>query len=314
MARLRKRIFGIGAVLAVVVLVVAACGGGDPTATPRPTATTRPAATPESTATAAPQAAPDFPNARLGGTLKLATGGDPPTWDGLRESTGQTHDPLMPNYDQLVMFDPNNLDEIVGQVAESWTVSDDGLRWLFTIRRGITFSNGNPLTAQDVAFTYDLIQNPPEDIPSPWIGNLGRVGDITTPDDYTLSLTLTSVDASLLASLAAGPLLIHDKEFVEAEGRARVAQWPPMGSGPFMGLPDGFNRGGVRRASGPLPGVSRGSLRPRADPGRRRGTRASEGAARRCSGGPSAGEALRSTRPTPDRLTPHRRQVAARRT
>ncbi len=237
MARLRKRMFGSGAVVAVVVLVVAACGGGDPTATPRPTATTQPVAT------EAPKAAPDFPNARFGGTLKFATGGDPPSWDGLRESTGQTHDPLMPNYDQLVMFDPNNLDEIVGQVAESWTVSDDGLRWIFTIRRGITFSNGNPLTAQDVAFTYDLIQNPPEDIPSPWIGNLARVGDITTPDDYTLSLTLTSVDASLLASLAAGPLLIHDKEFVEAEGRERVAQWPPMGSGPFMGEPDGFNRG-----------------------------------------------------------------------
>lgn len=56
-------------------------------------------------------------------------------------------------YDRLIRFDVNDVSKIHGQVAESWTVSDDGKTFTFTIRDGITFHSGNPLTAEDVAYS-----------------------------------------------------------------------------------------------------------------------------------------------------------------
>lgn len=53
-------------------------------------------------------------------------------------------------YDRLINYDVDNVSNIYGGVAESWTVSDDGLTFIFTIRKGISFASGNTLTADDV--------------------------------------------------------------------------------------------------------------------------------------------------------------------
>ena len=44
-----------------------------------------------------------------------------------------------------------------GSLSESWEVSDDGLVWTFNLRDGITWSDGEPITAEDFKFTYDAI-------------------------------------------------------------------------------------------------------------------------------------------------------------
>ena len=56
-------------------------------------------------------------------------------------------------YDRLVGYDLNDVSKIHGVVAESWTISADGQTYTFRIRPGITFASGNPLTAEDVAFS-----------------------------------------------------------------------------------------------------------------------------------------------------------------
>jgi peptide/nickel transport system substrate-binding protein len=56
-------------------------------------------------------------------------------------------------YDRLMMFEPENLTKLVGGVAESWDVSGDGKSIVFKIRPGLKFHSGNPVTAQDVAFS-----------------------------------------------------------------------------------------------------------------------------------------------------------------
>jgi len=233
MTRLRSKLLASLTIFGIVALIVSACGGGDPTATSAPTATLAPKPlAPAPTPTPEPSAAPNFPEAKRGGTLRTAVGGNAPSWDLLRENTGFAYDPAQPAYDSLVINNPSNLSEIVGQVAESWTLGSDGLTWTFAIRKGITFVNGNTMTAQDVKWTYDAILNPPEGVKSPWSANLASIGSITTPDDYTLVIQQSETDASLLAAFAAG-IVIYDKEFVEAEGRDRMTKWPPMGSGPF---------------------------------------------------------------------------------
>lgn len=56
-------------------------------------------------------------------------------------------------YDRLVTFDVDNVSEIQPQIAEDWTVSEDGLTFTFTIRDDVTFHSGNRLTAHDVEYS-----------------------------------------------------------------------------------------------------------------------------------------------------------------
>jgi peptide/nickel transport system substrate-binding protein len=58
------------------------------------------------------------------------------------------------NFDLIENFDKNDLSASQG-FATSWTQSDDGLTWTFDIRQGATWQDGQPLTAKDVAFTYN---------------------------------------------------------------------------------------------------------------------------------------------------------------
>ena len=64
------------------------------------------------------------------------------------EITGNT-------YDMLVRLDLNDTTKVVGGVAESWTVSDDGLTYTFKLKPGLTFASGNPITAEDVAWSFE---------------------------------------------------------------------------------------------------------------------------------------------------------------
>ncbi len=56
-------------------------------------------------------------------------------------------------YDNLIEFDPNDLGPLVGGIAESWTIGDDGVTYTFQIREGLTFHSGNPITAADAEFS-----------------------------------------------------------------------------------------------------------------------------------------------------------------
>ena len=61
--------------------------------------------------------------------------------------------------EQLGQRNPNTL-EVEPKLAESWQISEDGLTMTFRLRDGLRFSDGQPLTASDVKFTFDWIQNP----------------------------------------------------------------------------------------------------------------------------------------------------------
>lgn len=58
-------------------------------------------------------------------------------------------------YDLLVRLDPTDTSKVKGDLAESWTVSDDGLTYTFKLKSGLKFASGNPITAEDVAFSFE---------------------------------------------------------------------------------------------------------------------------------------------------------------
>jgi peptide/nickel transport system substrate-binding protein len=96
---------------------------------------------------------------------------------------------------------------VIGQVAESWDVSEDGLVYTFHLRDDIVWSDGTSLTADDVVFTFDAINN--EAVASPRRSNFAQVESWEAVDDHTVELRLTSVDCTILTNLVTGILPAH---------------------------------------------------------------------------------------------------------
>src|SRR5262247_3183545 len=80
---------------------------------------------------------------RSGGELVFAVGELPPSYDGHRETTFATVHPVAPHYSTLLRFDPQDYPKIVGDVAESWSFSRDGLTVTVKIRKDIKFHDGS---------------------------------------------------------------------------------------------------------------------------------------------------------------------------
>ena len=60
-------------------------------------------------------------------------------------------------YDRLVTYPADDVADLQGHVAESWEIADDGKTYTFKIRDGITFHCGNPLTAEDAAWSLQRV-------------------------------------------------------------------------------------------------------------------------------------------------------------
>lgn len=130
-------------------------------------------------------------------------------------------------YDFLTWYDADY--RPVPDVATSWETSDDGRTWTFHIREGMKWHDGEPLTAHDVAFTYNLILDTQH-----WafIQYLTGVTSVTAPDDATVVITTSEPNAGMLALYI--PILPeHVWEKVDPDHLDRFRNMPFVGSGPF---------------------------------------------------------------------------------
>ncbi|MCG8478529.1 MAG: ABC transporter substrate-binding protein [Spirochaetales bacterium] len=147
-------------------------------------------------------------------------------------------------YDSLVIPDENL--EMVGRLAEDWTVSDDGTVYTFNLRRGVTWHDGTPFTAGDVEFTFTAMAHPDYDM-----GSTGRaltilgasefrsgaadsVEGIEVIDEYTIRFTLVEAYAPFLSDLFIGILPAHVWSDVNPTDWAQhPANREPVGTGPY---------------------------------------------------------------------------------
>ncbi len=117
-------------------------------------------------------------------------------------------------YDTLVTFPPDSVDRIVPELAESWEVSDDGLTYTFYLRQDVVFSTGNPMTADDVVFSFMRAKN--------ITGNPSFLAEtiesVEAIDDYTVAIHLSEPDPALLAKLIFGVFSVMDADEVIAHG------------------------------------------------------------------------------------------------
>ena len=98
------------------------------------------------------------------------------------------------NYDFLVNYDAATLKPVPG-VAESWEHSPDGKVWTFHIRHGVTWQDGQPLTAQDVAFTFNYVVDHQM---ANFTSYTSWIKHVTASDDYTAVFTCSQPKANML--------------------------------------------------------------------------------------------------------------------
>lgn len=123
-------------------------------------------------------------------------------------------------YSKLVALDPADTSKIVSDIAESWDVSEDGLTYTFKLKPNLTFASGNPITAADVAFSFERVIKLDKS-PAFLLTQFGLTGDNVTDkakaaDDSTFVLTVDKPYAPsfVLNVLTATVASVVDKKLV----------------------------------------------------------------------------------------------------
>ncbi len=113
-------------------------------------------------------------------------------------------------------------------LATSWTVTDDGLQYVFQLRDGVKFHNGRAMTAEDVVYSFDRIMDP--ETGSPQASRFNEVESLVATGPLEVTFTLKVPFAPFLSNLP--NLTVVPREVVEANGGS--LQQAAVGTGPFM--------------------------------------------------------------------------------
>jgi peptide/nickel transport system substrate-binding protein len=142
-------------------------------------------------------------------------------------SDASSHDVAGYIYNGLIKYDGDL--NLVGDLAESWEISPDGLTITFKLRKGVKWQDGAPFTAQDVMFTYQLMVDPKT--PTAYGEDYKQVKKAEVLDDYTFRVTYPQPFAPALGSWT---LAILPKHLLEGQDitKSPLARHP-IGTGPF---------------------------------------------------------------------------------
>ena len=191
---------------------LAACGGSASSAATD-------ASSAASTEAATSEAAEATGTSANGFTVQL--GSNPETLDPALNSAIDGANTLITVFEPLLLIDENN--EVIPGQAESYTVSDDGLTWTFTMRDGLKWSDGSDLTAKDFEYSFKRLAAP--DTAAPYAetvvgmidgyadatGNPDKQGNMTTEPDFDALNVVASEDGKTLTVTLSYPCAYFDK-------------------------------------------------------------------------------------------------------
>ena len=133
------------------------------------------------------------------------------------------------NHVYNTLMEVNDDGELVGDLAESFEVSEDGTIYTFKLYENACFSDGTPLTAEDVKFTYERAMESEETK-----SDVAAVDTVEVIDEHTAQMNLKSAYAPFLAKTTDTGLCILSKEYVEAAGDQYGTADSCLGSGAFL--------------------------------------------------------------------------------
>jgi len=173
---------------------------------------------------------------KTGGILNYVVPSNPPSYDGHQETTFGVVHPFAPMYSVLIRVNPDDpqstdfvCDLCVGGVPAP---TEGGTTYTFKIRTGVKFHDGTPLTAADVAASWNKIVFPPEGVPSSRKAFYSMVESISAPDAETVVYKLKYAAGAFLPALADPFAWIYSKKDLDEHGYS----WHKThinGSGPF---------------------------------------------------------------------------------
>jgi peptide/nickel transport system substrate-binding protein len=225
--------------VAAVILALSACQGASPTgvATPLPT----------------PAGGVD-----TGGSFRVAIAADSATLDPWNASDANALLVTRQIFETLVEYEPGSL-KIVPKLAESWSVSSDGLAWTFALRRGVKFHDGTDLDAAAVALNFDRARQIAHPLRGPSGGDRFRayatllegfddasvIARVEAKDGGTLVITTRVPFGPLLADLAMPSFAIVSPKSMrdDPSGWSTPASSGASGTGPFVFRPGSWQTG-----------------------------------------------------------------------
>ena len=226
-----RRCPGVLAVALAVALALASAGCSDELPPPIPTAH------------------PGDTTPRRGGMLTSATFGEIRTLDPANVGDGLVVQVLEAMFAGLVDYDVEG--KIVPDLADHWTVSDDGTTFRFVLREGVRFHDGDEVTAEDVKRSAERALHPsaPNPYSSYYSSIVGydrfvakkaeHIDGITVDGRYVVTFKLDKPDSTFLLVLAMPPL----RPVCKSGGTRYADTWHACGAGPFKLLPGGWDRG-----------------------------------------------------------------------
>jgi peptide/nickel transport system substrate-binding protein len=170
-------------------------------------------------------------------TLVVGKAGDVDTMDPAVTQTNNSWTVTYPAYERLVKFKVETgkgSTEVEGDVAKSWTVSDDGLQWTFTLADGHKFADGSPVDAAAIKYSFDRLfkvaKGPSETV--------GPVAEVQAIDAHTVKFILKEPFGPFLAGLATNGASIVSPAAAQHEKDGDLAQAylaeHTLGSGPYQ--------------------------------------------------------------------------------
>jgi peptide/nickel transport system substrate-binding protein len=164
-----------------------------------------------------------------GSSLVIAENEPPATFDPVQADNSTVDEVVLPLYDTLVDYGSDN--QLYDELATEHTVAEDGLSIAVTLRDDVTFHDGTPLTAKDVAYTLDRVKRLGIGVNA----NLGAYDSTEVTSDTELTIRLTTPDATLLPALSRVYVLnsaLVEENAGDDDGQSWLATHD-AGSGPY---------------------------------------------------------------------------------
>ena len=165
-----------------------------------------------------------------GSTLKIAQDGVLPNIDPINASNVTVDEVAVAIYENLADYDATG--KLVGRLAAKWVVAPDGRSIKFTLRDGATFHDGSPVTAADVAYSFDRIKKVGVGVS----GSISLYDGADVLDDKNVSIKLKS-PSSLFTGYLSKIYILNSKLVKQHEGSDNGQAWlatHDAGSGPYM--------------------------------------------------------------------------------